>query len=203
MSRSKKKDFNNIVIMFAILLIISSIPKRAWINVFFILLFTLELVFLIIFIAIWLKNYLIKTKEICSEIEEIDKMSGIEFENYIKDLYIKLGYNATTTANSHDYGADIIATKNNTKICIQTKRYNKNRNVNIRAVQEVIGSLNYYNANEGIVITTSNFTKSALKLSAKNNIILIGRSELQSLILKSSKSDHPYLLKFINFISEP
>lgn len=108
-------------------------------------------------------------------------MNGIEFEEYIKELYIKLGYNANTTSNSHDFGADIIATRDNEKICIQAKRYNKNRNVGISAVQEVIGSLNYYKANKGIVITTSNFTKSAVQ-SQKNNIILFDRNELQYMI---------------------
>jgi restriction system protein len=202
MSRRKNKDFNHVIIVITLFLIIISIPKMIWTNIFFASLTLAEIALILILSYFWLENYLIKTKDICSKIDDIDKMEGIEFEVYIKELYIKLGYNAKTTP-INDFGADVIATKDDVKLCIQAKRYNKNRNVGISAVQEVIGSLNYYKANKGIVITTSNFTKSAYKLSEINNITLIGRSQLQSLILDVSKSTHPALLKFISFIREP
>lgn len=164
MARRRNKEFNHVVFLLVLLTIILSIPKHIWKNIFFGSLISIEVVLVFILSYFWIKNYLAKTKEICTDIETIDNMSGIEFENYLKELYIKLGYNATTTNNSHDFGADIVAIRDNEKLCIQAKRYNKNKSVGISAVQEVIGSLNYYKANKGIVITTSNFTKSAIQL---------------------------------------
>lgn len=200
----KNKEFNQAVFLFVSFLMISNIPKHIWTNIFFSSLVFIEITLIFVLSYFWIKNYLIKTKEICSDIKTIDKFNGAEFENYIKELYIKLGYNAKTTNASHDFGADIVVVKGYDKICIQAKRYNENRTVGISAVQEVIGSLNYYKANKGIVISTSNFTKSAIQLAKINNIILINRSELQKMILKiSTTSGHPALIKFINFITEP
>jgi restriction system protein len=203
MARRRNKEFNHVMFLLVLLSIILIIPKPVLKNMFFASLILVELSIIAILGYFWLKNYLVKSKEICTDIETIDKMNGIDFEHYIRELYIKQGYIANTTNTSHDFGADIIAKKNNEKICIQAKRYNKNINVGISAVQEVIGSINYYKANKGIVITTSNFTKSAIQLSQKNNITLIDRTELQSMIFKTIKTKQHTLLKFIKFITEP
>lgn len=203
MARKRKKEFNHVVFLLVFLSVLLSIPKHICTNIIFSSLVFIEISLILIPSYFWFKNYLVKSKEICTDIVTIDKMNGVDFENYIKKLYIKLGYIAYTTNISYDFGADIIASKNNEKICIQTKRYNKNRNVGISAIQEVVGSLNYYKANKGIVITTSSFTKSAIQLSEKNNIKLIDRTQLQSMILDTSKSSQPALLKFIKFITEP
>lgn len=121
MSRRRKKEFNNVVFSLVLLSIILIIPKSVLKNMFFASLILVELSIIMILCYFWLKNYIVKSKEICSDIDTIDKMNGIDFENYIKELYIKLGYIANTTNNSHDFGADIIAKKNNEKICIRQK----------------------------------------------------------------------------------
>ena len=63
------------------------------------------------------------------------------------------------------------------KIVVQAKRYE--RNVGIAAVQEVVGSIAYYKADRAMVVTNSNFTKSARDLAKRNEVELWGRKEMQ------------------------
>jgi restriction system protein len=194
MARRRKKEFNNVVFLLVFLSIILSIPKHVWKNMFFGSLIVIELTIIIILVYFWVQRFIIKGKDICTEMKIIDHMKGTDFEIYVRDLYIKLGYKAKTTP-IHDFGADIIATKDNVKYCIQAKRYSTIYKVGNKAVQEAFTSINFYNANQGIVITNSNFTNSAIKLADKNDIILIDRKQLQCLIKNASHSTN---IKFIN-----
>jgi len=181
MSRRRKKEFNHVVFLLVFLSIILSITKHVWTNIFFTSLILVELTIVMILGYFWIQRFIIKSKDICTEISIIDDMEALDFEIYVRDLYIKLGYKAKTTP-IHDFGADVIATKDNVKYCIQAKHYATKNKVGNKAVQEAFGSINFYNADQGIVITNSNFTSSAIKLAAKNGIILINRKQLQSLI---------------------
>jgi HJR/Mrr/RecB family endonuclease len=57
-----------------------------------------------------------------ADINDIDMMTGEEFEYFLKDLFIRLGYDAEVTQLSGDQGADLIVEKDN-RIVIQAKRY--------------------------------------------------------------------------------
>lgn len=121
--------------------------------------------------------------------EQIDEMTGFEFEKYLLYLFKKAGYKANKTRYVGDYGADLVLTnlQNRKKIVVQAKRFK--RNVGIKAVQEVVGSIKHYNADEGWVVTNSNFTKPAIELAKSNKVRLINRRELVKLINKVSKSN--------------
>ncbi|WP_326910646.1 restriction endonuclease [Sedimentibacter sp. MB31-C6] len=56
---------------------------------------------------LWFQRFIIKNKDICSEMNIIDHMKGTEFEFYVRDLYIKLGYKAYTTPTNNDFGANV------------------------------------------------------------------------------------------------
>lgn len=73
-----------------------------------------------------------------SGIEEIDAMDGIQFEHYLKELYLSRGYATEVTRASGDFGGDLLLSKNGKKMVIQAKRHSKD--VGIKAVQEVIGA---------------------------------------------------------------
>lgn len=116
-----------------------------------------------------------------SGIYDIDKMKGEEFEEYLKLLYQKLGYNVSTTPRSGDFGADLVLKKDGKKIVVQVKRYSKS--VGIKAVQEIIPAIRHYNASQAWVITNSSFTSPAVQLAQSNNVRLIDRELLVQLIL--------------------
>ena len=126
--------------------------------------------------------FLLYGKPIKYDVLEVDNMDGIAFESYTVELFKNMGYKVHTTPATGDFGADLILQKGNKKTCVQCKRYKNN--VGIEAVQQVIGSMKYYGATHGIVITNSYYTEAAKTLAAANKIELIDRSSLKRMINK-------------------
>lgn len=110
------------------------------------------------------------TTETVLTIDDLNLMSGFEFESFVTDLFTKMGYKAITTKKSGDQGVDVLAEKNGITIAIQTKCYNQP--VGNKAVQEIVAGMKYYNAQKGLVATNNNFTPSAKKLAEANGITL-------------------------------
>ncbi len=113
--------------------------------------------------------------------EDIDIMTGYEFEKFLKNLFEKMGYAVEETKLSGDQGADLVINKFSEKLVFQAKRYGCEK-VSNSAIQEVVAAIRYYNANKGTVVTTSTFTKSAIELARSNGVDLIDRTKLDALI---------------------
>lgn len=123
----------------------------------------------------------IKKERINYSFAEIDKMTGIQFENFVKNLLEKLGYeNVQTTKASGDEGVDILAYKNSKKIAVQCKRYGKK--LGNTAIQEVFSGMYFYNCQKAYVITNSYFTENAIVLAKKHRVELIDRDRLFDLL---------------------
>lgn len=120
-----------------------------------------------------------------SGIAEIDKMTGIQFEEYLGTLFKHEGYHVTYTPTTGDYGADLILKKNHKVIVVQAKRYKQA--VGIKAVQEVIPAKKMYQATEAWVITNNTYTKQARLLAKKNHVRMIDRDGLIKMSLKFKK----------------
>lgn len=114
-------------------------------------------------------------------IKEIDIMTGEEFEQFLGQLFKRRGFKVSYTATSGDYGADLILKDGKDIIAVQAKRYSST--VGVKAVQEIIGAVKMYDANEAWVVTNSYFTKQAIKLANINDVYLIDRQELIDMIL--------------------
>jgi len=104
------------------------------------------------------------------DFNEINSLSGVEFEELVAKKFSDLGFQTYITPKSRDYGADVIVECKDKKVAIQCKRF-KNK-VNLKAVQEIVSALSYYNADFGIVITNNEFLDSAINLAESNNIEL-------------------------------
>ena len=109
-------------------------------------------------------------------LDEIDMMSGYEFENFLKKLFTCMGYTVEKTKMSGDQGADLIISKRGKRIVVQAKRYKGK--VGNKAIQETVAAVNYYKADKGMVITNSYFTQAAVRLAKANNIELVDRDKL-------------------------
>lgn len=109
--------------------------------------------------------------------DDLDLMTGNEFEYAIAELFRKMGFFAVVTKASGDQGIDIIAEKEGRKYGIQTKCYGSK--VTNTAVQETAAGIVYHECDRGIVITNNHFTSSAVDLAKKNNIILWDRDMLK------------------------
>lgn len=123
---------------------------------------------------------LIEVNEPIYTINDIDLMTGLEFETFVSSLFNMLGYATKLTKASGDQGIDVIAEKNNYKIGIQAKCYSGP--VSNKAIQEVVAGLAYYQLDKGLVVTNNYFTDSAIELAVANDIILWDRKMLKEKI---------------------
>lgn len=119
------------------------------------------------------------------DIREIDALDGHAFEELLYYLFKSMGLKVTKTKASRDYGADLIISGKDKKAVVQCKLY-YNHSVGNSAIQEIATAKEYYNAEIGIVVTNSFFTKPAITMANKIDIKLIDRDNLVNL-LKNSK----------------
>lgn len=172
-----------------VFLIASMAGLFTWINKKSIGLGITIVVFILVLYTILLILYnLIKVQQLKKTgMNEIDMMTGHDFEQYLYYLYKRKGYKVRKTKAVGDFGADLILfnPKEREKIVVQAKRYK--RNVGIKAVQEVIGSIKHYDADYGWVVTNSRFTQSAIELAKSNNIRMVNRDNLIRIIEKNNK----------------
>jgi restriction system protein len=117
-----------------------------------------------------------------SGIADIDRMSGREFEEYLRILFVKLGYQVRMTSYTGDYGGDLIARKDGDAVVIQAKRYKKR--VGVRAVQEVTAAKGHYNCPKARIVTNSYYTEQACTLAKSNGVELWNRDDLVSALIE-------------------
>lgn len=117
---------------------------------------------------------------------QYELMEPFEFEEFIAELFNKMGYSAKITAKTGDFGIDVIAKKGQDVVAIQAKKYSVGNKIGNRAVQRLIGSMSYreYNANKGVLVTTSDFTVQAYKQAEGNPVELWNQDYLNKMIKK-------------------
>lgn len=179
LSNKLKKSLDDLIYLSAGFIGLFIWIKTRKLGVSLVAIFALLLVYALILYLIRLQK---ETKLKKAGMKQIDGMKGNEFEKYLSLIFRAADYKVKQTKHIGDYGADLILThpQKNKKIVIQAKRYKQN--VGIKAVQEVIGSIKHYKADEGWVVTNSYFTKPAKKLANSNKIRLINRDDLAKLI---------------------
>ena len=109
--------------------------------------------------------------------------NGHEFEHTVAALLRMNGFDAKVTKGSGDYGADVIATKDNVKWVFQCKWYS--HPVGFEAVREAYGALNWYRADKAAVITNSTFTRQAKQYAEEYRVQLFNGAELEKLKKKA------------------
>ncbi len=130
-----------------------------------------------VYVSIRFLIYCFRRYRLCgASMRRIDKMTGVEFEEYLGLLYKKRGYKVMLTPATNDYGADLIIEKKNHRSVIQAKRYKSN--VGEAAVQQAISARQYYDCDDAMVVTNSMFTEAAKTLAGKCDIMLIDRTKL-------------------------
>ena len=154
-----------------------------------------------IFVEVWFPQYLKrrKTKKKINQVNEwssdksvLGKLKGLhpnDFENYIADMYSRLGYKTKQVGGSYDGGIDVIAEKNNIKHYIQCKKYITSK-VSVGDVRNFAGALmDKLSQGKGIFITTNIFTTEAEKYAEDKLIELIDGDSLLKLIKLSKKEN--------------
>ena len=116
------------------------------------------------------------------QIANVDQMTGIEFEVYLKKLLNTQGFDVHMTPGSGDLGVDLVASKAGDRIAIQVKRYQAK--VSRRAISDAVAGMNHYKCNKAMVITNSYFTPGARSLAASTSCTLIDRDTLTTWIVE-------------------
>lgn len=109
-----------------------------------------------------------------AKIDDVDQMSGQEFERHLAVYFGDLGFKVETTPGSADYGADLILRSETECIVVQAKRWNSN--VGVAAVQEVSTARHYYNADSALLVTNSTLTKNATALAVRAQVTVWDRN---------------------------
>ena len=111
------------------------------------------------------------------------RLKAREFEKLIRALFERMGYDARLTSFVSDYGADVIARKNEETIVVEVKKF-QDQVVGRPEVQKLLGSMFKYSANKAIFITTSEFTHQARELERTAPLELWNRTKLHTMIEK-------------------
>ncbi|QGH69321.1 restriction endonuclease [Pseudactinotalea sp. HY158] len=116
------------------------------------------------------------------------------FEQAVLDLLMAMGYGgaegeATRTQLSNDVGIDGIIDQDAlglSRIYVQAKRYGAENTVGREAIQAFVGALAGNQANQGVFITTSRFSRTAIDYagSIATRVILIDGDRLARLMIR-------------------
>lgn len=179
----KKDDIGTVLyLIVAFIFIIYIVPYIKAIMICLLIFVSLFVVGIIVKIFIEIKKYRDFLKlGIYEKLNVIDSLSGHEFERYVSILLKSDGfYNVLQTRGSKDYGADIIAEKNNIKYAFQCKRLSSS--VGPKTIGEVLRGMHKYNCKKGVIITNNYFTKQAIEEGWISNIELWDRDKLIELL---------------------
>jgi hypothetical protein len=114
--------------------------------------------------------------------EEVHLMTGQEFEEFLARLLQEMGYKQVRLTASNDQGADVLCVApEGARVAVQAKCWKGS--VGNSAVQQVLGAINHYSCDQGMVITNSTFTEAAKRLASScENVELCDGSWLNDAI---------------------
>ncbi|WP_059103728.1 restriction endonuclease [Shouchella shacheensis] len=115
-------------------------------------------------------------------LRDIDRMDGHEFEDYLVVLLTAIGFDTYPTKKSRDFGADLLFLNDNgERVVVQAKRYQAK--LGLGPVQEVYSAKSFYEADQGLVITSAEaVTESCWKLASKTGVGFLLREDMEELI---------------------
>ncbi len=98
-------------------------------------------------------------------------MRPYEFEQLVCGHYSRLGYRASTTAQTGDYGIDVFAEKGDEKIGVQAKMYSgTTRRVNRQTMMELYGAAAYFGCTKAVLATDGEVLADAGEVARKLGI---------------------------------
>lgn len=122
-----------------------------------------------------------------SEVSAIKQMSAMELEEYVAELFRRMGYQASLTPTIGDYGVDVrLVSPQGEKELVQCKQWSRHNNslVGEPEVRDLYGTMTAENAVRGYVVAPYGFTQQAMKWAAGKPVILV---DANWLYLKASE----------------
>lgn len=95
---------------------------------------------------------------------DVSRMTGLQFEQFLARLFLRMGYLEVTLTAANDQGGDVLCVApGGTPVVVQAKRWKGK--VGNDAVQELLGAMRHYGRSRGMVVTNSTFTPAAVRLA--------------------------------------
>jgi len=134
-----------------------------------------------------------ETKPKVLTLTDIDRLNPNLFEATIGALYKKQGFEVYLTPYSNDKGVDVVVLKNGENYLIQAKQTKSL--VGNDAIQEICTAKKYYEDRfkeqfKLLTITNNDYSSSATILAKSNDITLLNRGHLESLIAQNNITIH-------------
>lgn len=118
---------------------------------------------------------------------ELKKMPPLDFEYFVCDLFIQMGYDAHVTKATGDGGKDIIVRKDCYCAVVECKRYDKTK-VTRPQIQQFHSAVMDCNAEIGYFVSTGGFTSQARSYALNKPVNLISGFQLVKLIEKVTEN---------------
>ncbi len=115
-----------------------------------------------------------------TDIEEVDNLSGLDFEKFIGRIYKRKGYKVSYTKRSHDGGADLVVEKGQDSMCVQAKR--RSKSVSKQAVYQAYFARKKYSVNRACIATNNELTDQAKNFANDYNIEFIDRFKIMKFL---------------------
>lgn len=104
-----------------------------------------------------------------------------KFENLCARLFENMGYTSKLTPPTNDGGYDILISRDNATAIVECKCYSIEHKVGRPTVQKLVGA-NIVSADKMILITTSDYSSSAISYANNVGVILINGKNLMKLL---------------------
>lgn len=108
------------------------------------------------------------------------EMRGEQFEGYLAEVFVVLGYEVEQTGKSGDQGVDLIAHRKGRRIAIQAKGYVDS--VGNAAVQQAFTGKSVYGCHACAVVTNSRFTASAIAAAQATKCALVHEDNFEDFV---------------------
>ena len=121
------------------------------------------------------------------------EMGDVDFEEYIAEMFRRLGYGAERVGGKGDHGFDVKLEKEGRVTFVQCKRYALNNKVGEPELRNFLGSLNHeYVRHTAFFVTTSYFTEHARQFAAGESIELVDGDGLVEYVRRAQKNGFSY-----------
>jgi len=113
-----------------------------------------------------------------SDLDISNVSTGVEYETYCAQALRRAGWNARLTIATGDQGTDIVAERDGKRVVVQCKFYTKP--VGNKAVQEVAAARLHERADQAVVVSNADYTRSARQLAGTTGVLLLHHDDLAS-----------------------
>lgn len=126
--------------------------------------------------------------------DSVYKLTGRQFEHLVAEIFREFKCDVELTVATRDQGRDIICCRQKGsrqyKFAIETKRYARNRKITVGLINQFLGANRKFDGDRLLFVTTSDYTKPALKQARDNIDILSVRNFNDVIFWANQYSDH-------------